>query len=153
MKTPFRLDDHPRRPQPLAPPPDGYFDKLPMRVMQRVELRTSTAGTAAVPGWLAALSAPLRTVLASSVVLGGFAASFLLSGPGAVPTTSASVALASVPRTELLEYLLANEQRVTLTDLAELPATAQALPETYLRASSAELQDLLDAQPTDETYL
>lgn len=153
MKTPFRLDDHPRRPQPLASPPDGYFDKLPMRVMQRVELRAPTAGVAAVPGWLATLSAPLRTALASSVVLGGFAASFLLSGPGAVPAASASGALASVPRTELVEYLLANEQRITLTDLAELPATAQALPETYLQASSAELQDLLDAQPTDETYL
>ena len=58
-----------------------------------------------------------------------------------------------MPRTELVEYLLANEQRITLTDLAELPATAQALPESYLQASSAELQDVLDAQPTDETYL
>jgi hypothetical protein len=153
MKTPFRLDDHPRRPQPLAPPPDGYFDQLPMRVMQRVELHALASGPLAVPGWLAALSAPLRTALASTVVLGGFAASFLLSGPGAVPAASASKTLANVPRTELVEYLLANEQRLTLTDLAELPATTQALPESYLQASSAELQDLLDAQPTDEPYL
>jgi hypothetical protein len=154
MKTPFRLDDHPRRPQPLAPPPDGYFDKLPMRVMQRVEPQALAAtGPLAVPGWLAALSAPLRTALASTVVLGGFAASFLLSGPGAVPTAPTAGTLASVPRTELVEYLLANEQRITLTDLAELPATAQTLPESYLQASSAELQDVLDAQPTDETYL
>ena len=153
MKTPFRLDEHPRRPQPLAPPPDGYFDQLPMRVMQRVESRAVASEALEVPAWLAVLSVPLRTALASTVVLGGFAASFLLSSPGAELAGGPSAALASVPRTEMLSYLLASEQRVSLTDLAELPGMARALPETYLRASSAELQDVLDAQPDDDTYL
>ena len=153
MKTPFRLDDHPRRPQPLASPPDGYFNQLPMRVMQRVQ-PASAAGRLPVPEWLAALSAPLRTALAASVVLGGFAASFFLNNPGTLPVTAgAAGSLVNVPRTELVEYLLASEQRVTLSDLAELPATEQALPEAYLRASPAEVQDLLDAQPTEDIYL
>jgi hypothetical protein len=154
MQTPFRLDDHPRRPQPLAPPPDVYFDQLPMRVMQRVRPHTTTSGGAG-PRWLAALSVPLRTALAATVVLGGFVGSFLLSQPGTFPTTGAAsaTALAAVPRTEMVDYLLASEQRLTLPDLAELPATEQALPDSFLRASPGELQDLLDAQPTEDSYL
>ncbi|UOG73156.1 hypothetical protein MTX78_13585 [Hymenobacter tibetensis] len=152
MKTPFRLDDHPRRPQPLAAPPDGYFDQLPSRVMQRVQ---PLADDATRPGlhWLATLSAPLRTTLAASVVLGGFVGSFLLSDASTPAAGSSSAAtLAAVSHTEMIEYLLANE-RVTLTDLAELPSTAHPLPETYLRASPSELQEALDAQPAEETYL
>jgi hypothetical protein len=37
MKTPFRLDEHPRRrPQPLSSPPAGYFEQLPTRIMAQV---------------------------------------------------------------------------------------------------------------------
>lgn len=153
MKTPFRLDAHPRRPQPLAPPPDAYFDRLPMRVMQRVQ--GPGASERPVFGWLARLAAPVRTALATSVVLGGFAGAFLLSQSTSQPTTLASSerVLAGVPQSEMVQYLLAGEQRVTLTDLAELPATSQALPETYLQASPDELQEALDAQPADEIYL
>ena len=153
MKTPFRLDDHPRRPQPLAPPPDGYFERLPMHVMQRVQF-ASPAGTgwAGLP-WLNALPAPLRTALAAGVVLSGFVGSFLLSETSLPATTAASARLAAVPRTEMVDYLLASELPVTLTDLAELPVTEQALPETYLHVSPDELQEVLDAQPTEDMYL
>jgi hypothetical protein len=150
MKTPFRLDEHPRRPQPLAEPPAGYFDQLPRQVMARVH----PAREAGAWGWLTALSPALRTTLASVAVLGGFATTFLLS-PTAVPfsTPAASqAALARVPQAEMVQYLLASDTRVSLSDLAELPATDQALA-SYLHASPAELQEALDAQPTDETYL
>jgi hypothetical protein len=155
MKTPFRLNEHTRRKQPLAAPPDGYFDQLPLRVMQRVQPTTDADAAWLGFGWLNALSAPLRTVLAASVVLSGFVGSFLLSDSSTSSRTgsSSSISLAAVPRTEMVEYLLASEHRVTLTDLAELPATTQSLPETYLQASPDELQEALDAQPTDETYL
>lgn len=151
MNTPFRLDDHSRRPHPpLSAPPDRYFEQLPMQVMQRVQPEAS--GQTAWH-WLAALSAPLRTALASVVVLGGFAASFLLS-PAPTPAASANAALARVSREEMVQYLLASEQRVTLTDLAELPAATQGLPaEGYLHASPQEVQDALDAQPLEDAYL
>lgn len=150
MNKPFRLDEHRRRPQPpLAPPPDRYFEQLPTRLMQRVQ---TSAPSPAAWGWLTALSAPLRTALASVVVLGGFAASFLLSpDAGVLPTTT--TALAQVPREELVQYLLASEQRVTLTDLAELPGAAQSVPTGTLHASPEELQELLDAQAVEEAYL
>ncbi|HEX8425329.1 hypothetical protein [Hymenobacter sp.] len=151
MKTPFRLDDHPRRPQPLAPPPDGYFERLPMQVMQRVQPASANTSWAGLH-WLTALPAPLRTALAAGVVLSGFVGSFLLSENSATPTATSNH-LAAVPRTEMVEYLLASEQPLTLTDLAELPVTEQALPETRLQVSPDELQEVLDAQPTEDTYL
>jgi hypothetical protein len=150
MNKPFRLDEHRRRPHPpLAPPPDRYFEQLPARVMQRVQ---PSAPSPAAWGWLTTLPAPLRTALASVAVLGGFAASFLL-GPAAPTPSATTAALARVPREELVQYLLASEQRVTLTDLAELPGAAQHAPLGTLQASPEELQELLDAQLTEETYL
>lgn len=149
MNTPFRLADHRRRPHPpLAPPPDRYFEQLPTRVMQRVQ--SSPPGPAW--GWLTALSTPLRTALASVAVLGGFAASFLLSPAAAVQPT-ALAALAQVSQQELMQYLLASDQRVTLTDLAELPGAARSLPAGTLQPSDEEWQELLDAQTSEDLYL
>ncbi|WP_045687276.1 hypothetical protein [Hymenobacter sp. AT01-02] len=146
MNTPFRLDNHPRRSQPpLASPPDRYFEQLPTRVMERV-----TSEVNSPVRWLGLLPAPLRTALASVVLLGGFATTYVLIQH---PPTPPADSLASVPQQELVDYLLASDQRVTLTDLAELPATAQPLPETYLQASPSEVQDVLDAQPLEDTYL
>ncbi|PJJ60898.1 hypothetical protein [Hymenobacter chitinivorans] len=152
MNTPFRLDDHQRRAQPLAPPPADYFERLPRRIMARVQ--PEAPRESALLGWLAALSGPVRTALASAVVLGGFATSFFLSQPAAGPATSAPVAaLEAVPQTEMVQYLLAADSRLTLTDLAELPATDRSLTDSFLQASPDELQDALDAQPADDTYL
>ncbi|SHL01291.1 hypothetical protein [Hymenobacter psychrotolerans] len=153
MKTPFRLDEHPRRPQPLAPPPAGYFDQLPMRVMQRVQGDIAEERPAFAFGWLARLAAPVRTALATTVVLGGFAGAFLLSQPTLRPATGTDFTLAAVPQSEMVQYLLASEQRVSLSDLAELPDAGQALPDSDLYASPDELQEALDAQPTEEFYL
>jgi hypothetical protein len=140
MHTPFNLDDHKRRAQPLAPPPERYFEQLPMRVMARVQPDAAT-GLAGSRGWL------------WQVLLGGFAASFWLNQPSGAPIPRYSAAtLAAVPQTEMVQYLLASEQRVTLTDLAEVATAGAALPDAYLQASPAELQDALDAQPSDETY-
>ena len=151
MNTPFRLDNHPRRPHPpLAPPPDRYFEQLPRCVMARVQ---PVADAAPAWDWFTALARPWRTALASAAVLGGFAAAFLLSpaGPQA-PAGTAESALARVPHEQLVQYLLASEQRLSLNDLAELPA-ASASAEAYLQASPTELQDALDAQPTEDYLL
>ena len=153
MNTPFNLDEHRRhRPQPaLAPPPERYFEQLPMRVMQRVQ-PAPTATAAPGWGWLAALTAPVRTALASAVVLGGFAAAFWLTP--ATPPAASPDALAQVPQEQLLHYLLSTDQRITLLDLAEVPGPARATPaSTYWQASPAELRELLDQQAADEDYL
>ncbi|UOR06394.1 hypothetical protein MUN82_04690 [Hymenobacter aerilatus] len=146
MNTPFRLDDHPRRPYPLAPPPASYFEQLPRRVMDRVQ---PTDPAAPALSWLGRLPLPLRTALASVLLLGGFAASLVLSST----PTSASATLAAVPQEELVQYLLANDSRVTLADLADVSVTAPATAASYLHASPEELERALDAQPTDDSYL
>ncbi|HEX8349263.1 MAG TPA: hypothetical protein VF598_04830 [Hymenobacter sp.] len=152
MNTPFRLDDHPRRPQPLAPPPDGYFDQLPTQIMSRVQPKASQEPAAF--GWLRTLSMPLRTGLASVVVLGGFAATFLLNqSPAPVANRLAQANLAAVPQAEMVQYLLASDERVSLTDLSELPVADQDLVREFLNASPDEVQEALDAQPTEPSYL
>ncbi|KAA9327602.1 hypothetical protein F0P96_16620 [Hymenobacter busanensis] len=160
MKTPFRLDEHPRRPQPLAPPPDAYFDKLPLRIMQRVQPAPQAESLPAF-GWLLAWPAPLRTALASVVVLLGFVGAFWLtndpltfSHPVAVQRASASQALAAVPRAELVQYLTSDAApQVALTDLAETAVADQDLTHVFLPGSPADIQAALDEQPTEDVYL
>ncbi|MDQ2792814.1 MAG: hypothetical protein M3Y12_02220 [Bacteroidota bacterium] len=155
MKPAFKLDAHPRRPRPLlSSPPADYFDKLPTRIMARLpqaEERTAPATW----GWLAFLTPALRTGLASVAVLGGFAGSFYLSGSAPlVPATAATAALDAVPRTELANYLLTSGARVETSDLATLTAAHPSVATGFLQASDDELNEVLDAQPTDEfTYL
>jgi len=145
MKPSFRLDQHPRRwPQPLSAPPAGYFEQLPTRVMAQVAVPTQRSSLAA---WLRQAPAYVRTGLASTLLLGTFAASLWLGAEP--PPSTAATSLDGVPREELVDYL-ASEARLDLTDLAELPARPLGITHRYLRPSAPELTDALDAQPTDE---
>jgi hypothetical protein len=155
MKTAFKLEAHPRRPRPLlSEPPAGYFDKLPTQIMARLP-QADARETTISRGWLSFLSPALRTGLASVVVLGGFAASFYVSGTAPlVPTTAPTAALDAVPRTELVGYLLTSGARVENTDLAILTAAHPGIAKGFLLVSDDELNDVLDAQPSEEaTYL
>jgi hypothetical protein len=148
MKPSFRLDQHPRRgPQPLSSPPAGYFEQLPTRVMAQV---AAPARRPLLPAWLRHAPAYVRTGLASTVLLGTFAASLWLgSGPANLPVAAP---LASVPQEQLLNYLT-NDAHLTLLDLAELPAQNLTFTQQYLRPSATELTEALDAQPTEEAAL
>jgi hypothetical protein len=155
MKTAFKLDAHPRRPRPLlSEPPAGYFDRLPTQIMARLP-QAEARETALSRGWLSFLSPALRTSLASVAVLGGFAASFYMSGTAPlVPTTAPTAALDAVPRTELVGYLLTSGASVESTDLAVLTAAHPSIAKGFLHVSEDELNDALDAQPSeDATYL
>ena len=155
MKTAFKLDAHPRRPRPLlSEPPAGYFDKLPTHIMARLPQADARA-TAPGWSWLHAWPSALRTGLASVAVLGGFAASFYLSGSAPlVPATAATASLDAVPRTELVGYLLTSGARIESSDLSVLAAAHPGITKGFLHASEEELNDALDAQPTEDlTYL
>ncbi|GAA3962711.1 hypothetical protein [Hymenobacter antarcticus] len=155
MKPSFKLDAHPRRPRPLlSEPPAGYFDKLPTRIMARLP-QAEARDTATGWGWLGFLSPALRTGLASVAVLGGFAASFYMSGtPQLVPATASVASLDAVPRTELVGYLLTSGTRVENVDLAVLTAAHPSIAKGFLHASEDEMNDVLDTQPSEDlTYL
>ncbi|MBJ6144929.1 hypothetical protein [Hymenobacter sp. BT559] len=148
MKPPFRLDQHPRRwPQPLSAPPAGYFEQLPTRVMAQV---AAPACRPLLPSWLRSVSASVRTGLASTLLLGTFAASLWLGVEPVQPLSATS--LGDVPRAELLDYLT-SEVHLDMTDLAELPTRPLGITNHYLRPSAPELADAFDAQPTDEAAL
>ena len=138
MKPPFKLDAHPRRPHPLlSSPPAGYFDQLPLRVMARLA-QVEASETVTGWGWLGFLSPALRTSLASVVVLGGFAASFYLSGAvPLVPATAAMASLDAVSRTELVGYLLTSGARVENSDLVVLTAAHPSIAKDFLHISDA----------------
>lgn len=150
MKTPFKLAEYPRRwAQPLSSPPPGYFERLPTQVMARV---------AAPPGrqapslaWLLRMPAALRTGLASTLLLGTFAASLWLgSSPVALSPTAT---LDGVPREQLVEYLTSGETHVDMLDLSELPGPHVGLAPQYLHPSASELTQALDEQPADESIV
>ena len=155
MKPAFKLDAHPRRSRPLlSEPPADYFDKLATRIMARLP-QADARESAFSRGWLSFLSPALRTSLASVAVLGGFAASFYLSGSAPlVPASAPTAALDAVPRTELVGYLLTSGARVENSDLAVLTAANPGITKGFMQASEEELNDALDAQPSeDPTYL
>ena len=148
MKPSFHLDQHPRRwPQPLSSPPAGYFEQLPMRVMAQVAA-TAPARRAPLLAWLLQAPAYVRTGLASTVLLGTFAASLWL-GSGPASPLAAPATLASVPQEQLLDYLT-SDAHLTMLDLAELPAQNVAITQQYLRPSATELTEAIDSQPTEE---
>lgn len=147
MKPSFRLDQHPRRwPQPLSAPPAGYFEQLPTRVMAQV---AAPASRPLLPAWLRQAPAYMRTSLASTLLLGAFAASLWL---GTAPAQQPTASLDGVPRAELVDYLT-SEVHLDMTDLAELPTRPLGITTHYLRPSAFELTDALDAQPADEATL
>jgi hypothetical protein len=147
MNAPFRLDEHRRAwPQPLSAPPAGYFDKLPTRIMAQVQ---PLATRPALLSWLGRVPASLRTGLASTLLLGTFAASFWLgAGPASSPELD-SANLDQVPRAQLMDYLLTNEAHVELSDMAELAPTPLGITKQYLQPSDQELTEALDAQPPE----
>lgn len=155
MNTPFRLDDHPRRSQPLASPPAGYFEHLPTQIMQRVQ--PPAAAEAGLGPWLTALSLPFRTALASVVVLVGFAVAYLLYQPSLLAPGSRAYSLdkelAAVPHAEMMQYVLASNDPLSVSDLAGLSVADRDIAQDFLQASPAEVQAALDAQPYESSYL
>jgi hypothetical protein len=150
MHTSFRLDEHPRRPQPpLSGPPAGYFERLPTRVMAQVAAPARRPPLA----WLRHAPAYVRTGLASSVLLGTFAASLWLGSAPQHQPMQATASLDTVPPQQLLDYLTNGETHVDMLDLAELPTRRLGLTTHYLQPSPRELAEALDAQPAEETGL
>lgn len=151
MKTPFRLDEHPRRrPQPLSSPPAGYFEQLPTRVMAQV---AAPARRHLPLAWLLHAPAALRTGLASTLLLGTFAASLWLGGASLSRPSTPATGLDAVPPQQLVEYLTSGETHVDMLDLAELPTRRLSLAKQYLTTSPGELTAALDAQPAEEAGL
>ena len=151
MKTPFTLDQHPRRgPQSLSGPPAGYFEQLPARIMARV---AAPEARPLLPAWLRLAPAYVRTGLASTVLLGTLAASLWLGGGPLRRPLAPAAHLDAVPAEQLVDYLTSGENSVDMLDLSELPTRRLDLTRHYLQPSASELTEVLDEQPDEEASL
>ena len=142
MKPNFNLDDLKR--ENVYRVPEDYFDRLPSRIMQRVQ--TAPPETSEASSWL---PKPLRLTLAGSGFAAVFATVFLLNTQE--NTQPQSDFLAQVPQTEIVNYLLASEQ-MERSDLALLNPTDQDFTHEFIAANTAEIRRELEEMPLDEPY-
>ena len=135
MKEDFKLDSLPKH--NIYQVPENYFDRLPMRVMER------TAGARQqVPAWQPALWAPLRTVLAPLVLLLVFVGSFVFTLQ--MQKQDEAYALKPLAEEEILNYLSYNEDLET-ADLAELNSfSSNDLTEDFLNISPTVAEEELE---------
>ena len=141
MKPNFNLEDLKR--ENVYNVPDAYFDKLPNRIMQRV---TATAPeTSEAKSWL---PIRLRLTLVSSGFAAVFATVFMLNQ---APETPQGDLLASVPDTEIVDYILASNQ-LERTDLVSLNIPAQNLTAEFMNVNQQEIQTELEDAPIENLY-
>lgn len=112
MEDKFKLEDLPRH--NIYQVPEGYFEKLPSKIMQRV----GPAGIGQSRSWFGLPYYSLRVALAS-LVTGGLLATglYLNQSPATEPAATAS--LAEIPNEEIMQYLLASG-KVDPMDVADL---------------------------------
>lgn len=112
MEDKFKLENLPKR--NVYQVPEGYFDKLPSVIMQRVE----PAGESRVRSWFGLRYYSLRVALAT-LVTGGILATglYLNQTPASEPAPVAS--LSEIPNEEIMQYLLASG-KVDPMDMADL---------------------------------
>jgi hypothetical protein len=142
MKPKFNLEDLKR--ENVYSVPENYFDQLPNRIMKRVTAATPERSEA--KSWL---PAPLRLALAGFGFAAVFATVFLLNNNPEMP---AGDLLAQVPKTEVVNYLLASE-RLEHSDLTMLNATEADLTAYFMVVPQTEVNQELEDQPLEDLYL
>ncbi|TPE44310.1 hypothetical protein [Pontibacter mangrovi] len=131
MKNELKLSDIPKR-NPYQVP-DGYFDRLPARVMERTESAQEQAF------WLESLWRPLRLAVAPLVLLLVFVAAFFYSVPD-----KPIINLAGVPDTAIVDYL-STYATLETADFAELHnLQEQELPSEMLNVSPKAAEEELE---------
>lgn len=141
MKKDIKLSDIPKR-NPYQVP-EGYFDRLPMRVMERTAAREQERF-----GWLPNLWQPLRLALAPLVLLLlVFVGVYYYSTP--TEQDKLHLNLAAVPDTEIMNYL-STYATLETTDFAELNSLReQELPSEVLNISPKAAEQELEYSNLD----
>jgi len=141
MKKDFRLSDIPKH--NVHRVPDGYFDRLPMQIMER----TAQRGHIATAPWLAKLWQPLRYAVAPLLLLLLFVGAYLFSMQQAPQQQILTVATLSDE--EIMNYLSTYAQMET-ADLEEYLATDQSLPSDFLNVSAMTAEEELQYYQLDD---
>lgn len=141
MKRKFKLEDLKR--ENVYNVPEHYFDKLPNRIMQRV---TTSPEVSETKSWL---PAPLRLALAGTGFATVFATVFMLNYQETVPNPDL---LASVPQTEIVNYLSTSEE-LEHSDLQLLNVAEKDLTAEFITANQTEIKQELEEEPIEDLYL
>ncbi|WP_161890908.1 hypothetical protein [Pontibacter russatus] len=138
MKKDFKLSDIPRH--NVYRVPEGYFDRLPMRVMECTAAQERMATTL----WLARLWQPIRLTVAPLLLLFLFVGAFLFSLRQAPQQETLTVATLSDE--EIVNYLSTYAQMET-ADLEEYLAADQSLASDFLNVSAMTAEEELQYYP------
>ena len=119
--------------------PEGYFDRLPMRVMEQ----TAAKGAAAAPRF-AGFWQPVRLVLAPLVLLLVFVGVFFFN----IDVTQQQpqpeyVSLGSIPEAEIVDYL-DSYARLETSDFEDVSLADQELTADFMNISSEAAEEELE---------
>ncbi len=112
MEDKFKLENIPKH--NVYQVPDGYFDKLPSIIMQRVE----PGGASGSRSWFGLPFYSLRVALAT-LVTGGILATGVYLNQAPAPEPAPTASLSEIPNEEIMQYLLASG-KVDPMDMADL---------------------------------
>lgn len=135
MKKEIRLNDIPKR--NVHQVPEGYFDRLPARIMERTAAREHVSATP----WYAALWRPARLAAAPLILLLLFIGVYYFTIRQEPLYTG--VAFASLTEDEIVEYL-DTYARIEDADLAEYSVADQELTADYLNITSTAAEEELE---------
>ncbi|MFD2247231.1 hypothetical protein [Pontibacter ruber] len=143
-KQHIRLEDIPKR--NIYEVPEGYFDSLPMRVMDRVAAPESAAAA-----WYTSFWRPLRLAMAPLALLLAFAVVYVLNMQSDSEKHIAN--LAAVGDKEIVDYL-STYAVLESSDLAEVHSiSGQVLPADFLNVSASSAEEELEYARLDTTGL
>lgn len=142
----FNLNDRPKR-QPYQVP-DGYFDRLPMRVMER----TAQQEDGAPARGYSQLWRPLRLALVPLVLLLVIVGVYYTNLPTGEQPFTQQVSIAALSDEEILEYLNSYAMLET-TDFEEHSVAEQDMAADFLNVNAELAEQELDYYRLDEINL
>jgi hypothetical protein len=133
----FKLEELPKH--NIYQVPEGYFDRLPMRVMERTAGAEKAGST-----WQPVLWRNLRLAIAPMILLLVFAGVYYFSADQPVPSTPANYALGSLAEQEIVDYLTYSTELETADFAGINVISKQDLTAEYLNVSAATAEEELE---------
>ncbi len=140
MNKDFKLSDIPKH--NIYQVPDGYFDRLPMRVMERT---AATATGSHVPVYTSLWQA-LQLAVAPLILLLVFTGVYFLSTP---PQHADDAKVAHLPDQEIVDYLT-TYAKIETTDLADLSVAERDMTSDFLNISPTVAESELEYYQLNE---
>lgn len=145
MKKDLKLSDIPKH--NMYQVPEGYFDRLPMRVMERTATADAPQGFFSTMLWK-----NLRVAIAPLILLLVFAGIFFMNTSRQQEPQFVSYGVADIPETEIMDYLHTFAQ-LESNDFVELSFTEQDLTSDFMNISPKMAEEELEYHQLEEINL